>query len=213
MVKNPQPVKPRYFANTSSCSTTTTRWERPRKPRRDKASSPKSRATSPINQLNWDAQNFLQRLGSLCERVSTEKPDGNEGNPVCLISGGEFACPVKGDGMGGRNLETALRLAIEYHAQHVNKEQPEKESHFVALCAGTDGIDGNSPVAGAIVDDTTIERANAIGLDARRLPRSQRCLFVLRRAGRRDCHRPNGNQRPRPSHSAHAARRRLDVTF
>ena len=36
---------------------------------------------------------------------------------------------------------------------------------FVAVCAGTDGIDGNSPAAGAIVDSTTIQRARAIGLD------------------------------------------------
>ncbi|MFN2578525.1 MAG: glycerate kinase [Pyrinomonadaceae bacterium] len=75
---------------------------------------------------------------------------------VCLISGGEFACPVQGSGLGGRNLESALRLA---------------KSHLlsfdtVALCAGTDGIDGNSPAAGAIVDGTTFARAKAIGLDA-----------------------------------------------
>jgi hydroxypyruvate reductase len=78
---------------------------------------------------------------------------------VCLISGGEFACPVKGDGIGGRNLETALRLAIA-----ANSTQS-RFSPFVALCAGTDGIDGNSPAAGAIVDHTTIDRARKIGLD------------------------------------------------
>ena len=72
---------------------------------------------------------------------------------VCLISGGEFACPVQGSGIGGRNLETALRLTRS------------RMSNTVALCAGTDGIDGNSPAAGAIVDNTTIERAKAIGLD------------------------------------------------
>lgn len=72
----------------------------------------------------------------------------------CLISGGEFACPVQGAGIGGRNLETALRLA-----------RSRKISNMVALCAGTDGIDGNSPAAGAIVDCTTIDRATAIGLD------------------------------------------------
>src|SRR5438270_607518 len=82
-------------------------------------------------------------------------------NSICLVSGGEFACPVNGNGIGGRNQETALRLALE-------SENPAQESTpmtFVALCAGTDGIDGNSPAAGAIVDSTTIQRARAIGLD------------------------------------------------
>ena len=82
-------------------------------------------------------------------------------NSICLVSGGEFACPVNGSGIGGRNQETALRLALE-------SENPDRQSRsmtFVALCAGTDGIDGNSPAAGAIVDSTTIQRARAIGLD------------------------------------------------
>lgn len=75
---------------------------------------------------------------------------------LCLISGGEFACPVKGDGIGGRSLETALRLALL---------GANSGDEFVALCAGTDGIDGNSPAAGAIADETTIERAQNLGLD------------------------------------------------
>jgi len=82
-------------------------------------------------------------------------------NSICLVSGGEFACPVNGSGIGGRNQETALRLALE-------SENPDRQSRsmaFVALCAGTDGIDGNSPAAGAIVDSTTIQRARAISLD------------------------------------------------
>jgi glycerate-2-kinase len=78
---------------------------------------------------------------------------------VCLISGGEFACPVNGEGIGGRNQETALRLARARSLTSSNSE------HFVALCGGTDGIDGNSPAAGAIVDSTTIDRAQGIGLD------------------------------------------------
>jgi len=82
-------------------------------------------------------------------------------NSICLVSGGEFACPVNGSGIGGRNQETALRLALE-------SENPDRQSRsmaFVPLCAGTDGIDGNSPAAGAIVDSTTIQRARAISLD------------------------------------------------
>jgi glycerate 2-kinase len=77
---------------------------------------------------------------------------------VCLISGGEFACLVSGDGMGGRNLETALRLA--------DSAEPDAQD-TVALCAGTDGVDGNSPAAGAIIDNTTMARARSLGLNAR----------------------------------------------
>jgi len=75
----------------------------------------------------------------------------------CAVSGGEFACPVRGDGLGGRNLETVLRCAMDL----ANQTQ-----HLLVLSAGTDGIDGNSPAAGAIADETTIERAHALGLDA-----------------------------------------------
>ena len=78
---------------------------------------------------------------------------------LCLISGGEFTCPVRGDGIGGRNLETALRLACSIDSRSSDGE------HFAALCAGTDGIDGNSPATGAIIDETTIRRARGIGLD------------------------------------------------
>ncbi len=60
-------------------------------------------------------------------------------NTDCLISGGEFSCPVRGDGRGGRNLETVLRCSL-------------KNRNAVILSAGSDGIDGNSPAAGAIAD-------------------------------------------------------------
>ena len=98
-------------------------------------------------------EKLLTRLGELKRSV----PPIAEG--FCLVSGGEFACPVRGVGLGGRNLETALRLAI------AAEENRAWVGEFVALCAGTDGIDGNSPAAGAIVDSTTIERARRIGLD------------------------------------------------
>jgi len=89
--------------------------------------------------------------------------------PSCAISGGEFSCPVRGDGRGGRNLETALRCAISLHNQN---------SHIVVLSAGTDGIDGNSPAAGAIADETTIQRARNLNLDAEQyLARSDSYTF------------------------------------
>jgi glycerate 2-kinase len=82
-------------------------------------------------------------------------------DPFCAISGGEFSCPIRGDGRGGRNLETVLRCAIRLAQSEINSGQ-----HFVILSAGTDGIDGNSPAAGAIADETTIPRARELGLDA-----------------------------------------------
>jgi glycerate-2-kinase len=86
----------------------------------------------------------------------------------CTISGGEFSCPVRGDGRGGRNLETALRCAINL----------DRGSHLVVLSAGTDGIDGNSPAAGAVADETTLERARNLNLDAQQyLARSDSYTF------------------------------------
>jgi hydroxypyruvate reductase len=86
---------------------------------------------------------------------------------VCVISGGEFACPVMGSGVGGRNSETALRCAFELEAQ-LKHFAGTKPSHVAWLSAGTDGIDGNSPAAGAFADHTTLVRARALGLDAER---------------------------------------------
>lgn len=89
---------------------------------------------------------------------------------VCLISGGEFACPVRGAGVGGRNSETVLRCALELEARGIAAEgsNPRDSPLFVALSAGTDGVDGNSPAAGALCDETTNARARARGLDPRR---------------------------------------------
>lgn len=96
---------------------------------------------------------LISRLISLKEK-STH-------NQVCLISGGEFSCAVRGAGVGGRNLETVLRCALELdRSQHRLSF-----NHFVALSAGTDGIDGNSPAAGAIADENSTARAVALGLD------------------------------------------------
>ncbi|MGE3851784.1 MAG: glycerate kinase [Planctomycetota bacterium] len=74
--------------------------------------------------------------------------------PAAIVSGGETICPVRGDGVGGRNLEFALRAAIAIDGQPIG-----------ILSFGTDGIDGNSPAAGAVVDGTTVDRALARWMD------------------------------------------------
>jgi hydroxypyruvate reductase len=99
-----------------------------------------------------------------CERLIARLKDEwlrqPSARPFCLLSGGEFACPVKGDGVGGRNLETALRCAAE-----LSTTDDIGWKHVVILSSGTDGIDGNSPAAGAITDETTISQAHSLGLN------------------------------------------------
>jgi glycerate 2-kinase len=103
---------------------------------------------------------LASRLFELYARV------GSEGRGVCLVSGGEFACPVRGAGVGGRNAETALRCAFEFEKLMSEGDAKATPRRVVALCAGTDGLDGNSPAAGAVVDDSTLRRARVRGLDA-----------------------------------------------
>jgi hydroxypyruvate reductase len=90
-----------------------------------------------------------QAIEQGCELLITRL---QQENTDCVISGGEFSCPVRGAGVGGRNLETVLRCAMNLKSG-------------VFLSAGTDGIDGNSPAAGAIADETTLARARSLGLD------------------------------------------------
>ena len=75
---------------------------------------------------------------------------------MCLISGGEVTVKVTNGGTGGRNQQFALECAEKISGENVT-----------VLSAGTDGVDGNSPAAGAVADGSTGERAGKAGLDVR----------------------------------------------
>ena len=102
---------------------------------------------------------LLAKLFELSRRAGVQE------RGVCLVSGGEFACPVRAAGLGGRNAESVLRWAMELERLF---KSARGVSHIVALSAGTDGVDGNSPAAGASCDETTLERARQLNLDAHR---------------------------------------------
>lgn len=98
---------------------------------------------------DWDfaraADYLLDRLRTLRQGVAR----------ACIISGGEVTVKVPADaGTGGRNQHFAL-----YCAQKIAGE------NIVVCSAGTDGIDGASPAAGAVTDGTTLDRALKAGLD------------------------------------------------
>jgi glycerate 2-kinase len=97
---------------------------------------------------DWDyelaAEYLLKRLRELKKEASR----------VCLISGGEVTVKVANGGVGGRNQQFALACARKIAGENIT-----------VLSAGTDGVDGNSPAAGAVTDGTTLTRAQASGLD------------------------------------------------
>lgn len=98
---------------------------------------------------DWDykkaADYLLEKIRELRKRFS----------PACLISGGEITVKVTNGGAGGRNQQFALACAEKIAGENI-----------IVLSAGTDGIDGNSTAAGAIVDGSTLERSRTRGLDA-----------------------------------------------
>lgn len=94
----------------------------------------------------------------------------NPGRPVAVVADGEVACPVTGNGIGGRNSAFVLACVPKIAARNIT-----------VLSVGTDGIDGNSPGAGAVADGETLARAKAAGLSAEDfLQRSDAYSFFAR---------------------------------
>ena len=83
------------------------------------------------------------------------KNDKDEIKPVCLLFGGETTVKMTGKGAGGRNQHLALLSAILL----------QNNPGITILSAGTDGNDGPTDVAGAVVDSDTIPEAYAKKLD------------------------------------------------
>lgn len=102
----------------------------------------------------------------------------------CLIAGGEVRVHVPSTvtGRGGRNQQLALRVALEL-----------EDTNFAFLSAGTDGADGNSDAAGAIVDGGTARRARQAGWDPVAALESFNAYPVLEASGDLLLTGPTGN--------------------
>lgn len=116
---------------------------------RDKANALGLPAYIISSKLRGEAREVAKYLASLATSIR-----GIKDSPQCLISGGETQVTVKGKGKGGRNMELALGFALRI----------EGIEGITLLSAGTDGTDGPTDAAGAIVDGNTIPRARALGL-------------------------------------------------
>jgi len=69
----------------------------------------------------------------------------HRGQRVALIADGEVSSPVTGNGIGGRNAAFVLACVEKIAGKRI-----------AVLSCGTDGIDGNSPAAGAVADGETL---------------------------------------------------------
>lgn len=100
----------------------------------------------------WPVEKAAEYLLEQLQDLRRLKP----GRRVALIADGEVSSPVTGDGIGGRNSAFVLACVQKIAGQRI-----------AVLSAGTDGIDGNSPAAGAMADGSTQARAQAAGIDPR----------------------------------------------
>lgn len=107
--------------------------------------------------LEGEASQVGAVLGSIGREIAIW--DAPLTRPAALVAGGETTVTVHGKGVGGRNQEVALAAALRISAVKA-----------VAVASiGTDGVDGPTDAAGAIVDGSTIARAESLRLDARAL--------------------------------------------
>ncbi len=75
--------------------------------------------------------------------------------PCAILSGGETTVTLRGQGIGGRNVEFLLSLAVKLQGMN----------DISAMAADTDGVDGGAEVAGAFIGPDTLSRARALGID------------------------------------------------
>jgi len=99
--------------------------------------------------------------------------DTEEIKPVCLLFGGEPTVRMTGKGMGGRNQHLALHTA----------ELLQNNPGITVLSAGTDGNDGPTDAAGAVVDSDTFHDALSENIDPVKFLKEFDSYHFFKRAG------------------------------
>jgi len=127
---------------------------------------------------DWPVDKAVEYLLGQLEEVRRAHP----GQRVAVIADGELSSPVKGKGIGGRNAAFVLACVKKIAGKNIT-----------VLSAGTDGVDGNSPAAGAVADGETWERGQAIGLNARYMFRESDSYSYFARLGDTIVTGPTGN--------------------
>lgn len=115
-------------------------------------------AAEEATRLGYQATVVTERMEGEAREVGRELAEFSRSaqTPAALLLGGETTVTVRGDGLGGRNQELALATAIALDGV----------PGVLAAALGTDGTDGPTDAAGAIVDGGTVARGRTLGLDA-----------------------------------------------
>ena len=104
--------------------------------------------------IEGEAKEVAKVMAGIARQVRTF---GQPIKPPCLLlSGGETTVTLSGNGVGGRNVEFLLALAIQLQGQ----------SCISAIACDTDGVDGAADIAGAIITEHSLNDADRKGLDA-----------------------------------------------
>lgn len=106
----------------------------------------------------------------------------NPHHRVAVLADGELSSPVTGDGLGGRNAAFVLACVPKIAGKDI-----------AVLSAGTDGIDGNSPAAGAVADGETLAHARNAGLAVEDFARRSDSYNFFERLGDAIVIGPTGN--------------------
>jgi len=125
--------------------------------------------------LSSSIEGEARHVGTVLAGIAREIQDSGQPvtKPGIVIAGGETTVTVTGDGLGGRNQETVLSAALRIEGLR-----------GVAIASiGTDGVDGVTDAAGAIIDGQTIGRAKKIGLDAEEHLRNNDSYSFFRKLG------------------------------
>lgn len=136
------------------------------------ASSLGLRAMIATSYLEGEAREVGKVIGSIAKQI---RHQGQPLEPPCaLLFGGETTVTVKGDGRGGRNQELALSVAISIAGL--------RGVWFASI--GSDGVDGATDAAGAIVSGETIGEALGRGLDPVEFLENNDSHSILKELGR-----------------------------
>jgi hydroxypyruvate reductase len=109
----------------------------------------------PTEILGNDLQGEAREVGGMLAKKLREELRKCS-RPFCLIAGGETTVTIKGKGKGGRNQELALSAVKELHGLE----------NVMLIALATDGDDGPTDAAGAVVTGESAQRAESLGLDA-----------------------------------------------